>query len=209
MRSLPMCAAWLIFTGVSVVLQSNRHESIGNSRPYVPHAIRNAGFHRRGSRRAREPKIDQFSKAVNPRFSLSRLVAHAHQMRRHRPDKFAAEGRGSRAKEHRRATAGEFPKPRGAAAVFSVRQKSGPIDHHMPLTSGAPPRLPLAGKDAYPAAPARWRELRWDSLEHINVARFPVARTIPSERKSRQGERHVSCFSRARRACRRVAGVGL
>ena len=24
MRSLPMCAAWLIFTGVSVVLQSNR-----------------------------------------------------------------------------------------------------------------------------------------------------------------------------------------
>ena len=214
MRSLPMCAAWLILTGVSVALQSVRTNpleililmflTIYGIQAFIAEAL--------GVRVSK--KSISFPRRLIPSFPFLRIVAHAHQMRRHRPDKFAAQGAGSRAKEHRRAPAGEFPKSRGAAAIFSICQKSGPFDQHIPLTRDF-------GRPAFPSpAKARilWRRRVVGALElvprgacseHFDFARFPVARTIPSERKSRQGERHVSCFSRARRACRRVAGVGL
>ena len=118
------------------------NEPLGSSFPFVPHDIRNSGFRRRGSWRPREQEIHQFPKAINSQLSLSCVVARAHQMRRHRPDQFAAQGERSRAKEHWRAPAGEFPKSRGAAAIFSICQKDGPFDQHMALTSDIQRRPP-------------------------------------------------------------------
>ena len=216
MRSLPMCAAWLILTGVSVALQSVRTQPTGNYFPFVPYDIRDSGFHRRGSRRPREHEIDQFPQEAIPQFSLSCLVAHMRHLRRDRPDKFASQGAGSRAKEHRRAPAGEFPKPRGAAAIFSIRQKRGPFDQHRPLTRAfvrrgfpSPAKARILSRRGLAGARQGMSRLAELAPGISNSRDFLIARTIRSERKSRQGERHVSCNSRARRPCRRVAGVGL
>lgn len=106
-------------------------EPVGESFPFAPDNIRNAGLRRRGSRHMREQKIDQLPKAIDPRLALSRLVARAHQMRRDRPDKFAAQGAGARGEEHRRAPAVGFPKPPGAAAIFSIGQAGRSLDQHI------------------------------------------------------------------------------
>ncbi len=106
-------------------------EPVGESFPFAPHNIRNARLRRRGSRHPREQEIDQLPKAINPRLSLSCLVARAHQMRRYRPDKFAAQGASSCEEEHWRAPAVGFPKPPGAAAIFSIGQAGGPLDQHI------------------------------------------------------------------------------
>ena len=216
MRSLPMCAAWLILTGVSVALQSARTQPLEIIFLLFLTIYAISGFRRRGCRRPRERKIDQFPQEANPQFSLSCLVAHKRQLRRHRPDKFASQGAGSRAKEHRRAPAGEFPKPRGAAAIFSIRQKRGPFDQHKPLTRAfvrrgfpSPAKARILSRRVLAGARQGMSRLAELAPGISNSRDFLIARTIPSERKSRQGERHVSCHSRARRPCRRVAGVGL
>jgi len=106
-------------------------EPLGDSLSFAPRDIHDTGLHRRGSRHPREQEIDQLPKTIDRRLSLSRVVARAHQMRRHRPDKFAAQGAGSRGEDQRRAPGAGFPKSRGAAAILSIGQAGGSLYQHI------------------------------------------------------------------------------
>ncbi len=131
MQSLPMCAAWLILTSACLALLFVRTSPLESlflllliiyaMQAFLAEAL---GI------RVRKKSIS-FPRRSIPGFPFVVLWARAHRMRRYRPDKFAAQGASSCEQEHWRAPAVGFPKPPGAAAIFSIGQAGGSLDQHI------------------------------------------------------------------------------
>ncbi len=216
MRSLPMCAAWLILTGVSVALQSVRTHpleiifllflTIYGFQAFIAEAL--------GVRVSK--KSISFPRRLFPNFPF--LVLWRMGIKCADIDQISSrpKARVRVQKTHRRAPAGEFPKSRGAAAIFSICQKRGPFDRHIPLTRAFVRR-------GFPS-PAKARILSRRGLAGARQGMSRLAELAPGISNSRDflspGRFHPS-GSRAREsamflvilglavACRRVAGVGL
>ena len=79
MRSLPLCAAWLIFLSVGLGLLSIRTNPLEVLFLFLLTIYETQAPRRRGSRRPREQKMDQLPKAADPQ-AFPGAVARAHQM---------------------------------------------------------------------------------------------------------------------------------